>query len=119
MYPSNQSENYFTVRQISEKLKIPKPTLRFWEKELSDLIIPLRTKGGQRRYSSEHLTILEKVKALRNAGRSLSELREILGNGPNLNNDYESRDIEVLSKRIAEVVKDELTNFLKGRKPNL
>jgi len=119
MYPTNQSENYFTVRQISEKLNIPKPTLRFWEKELSDLIVPLRTKGGQRRYSSEHLTILEKVKELRNAGKSLSELREIFGNGFSLNDDYESGDIEILSKRIAEVVKEELTNFLKGRKLNL
>jgi DNA-binding transcriptional MerR regulator len=115
MYPSNQFEINFTVNQVSEKLSIPKPTLRFWEKELADIIIPLRTIGGQRRYTSTHLTTLEKIRELRNTGKSLPEIREILGNGFEKTHPVGQLDIERLSKRIAEVVKDELENFLKEK----
>jgi len=116
MRPSNQFENHFTVSQISEKLKIPKPTLRFWEKELAGIIDPLRTNGRQRRYTLKHLSVLGDIKQLREKGKSLSEIKNILGNGHNKAQDYGSIDIEMLSKRIAEVVKDELIRFLNGRK---
>ena len=55
----------FTIKQLSEKLNIPKPTLRFWEKELEGILVPLRTPGGQRRYTYIHMTVLEKIKELR------------------------------------------------------
>jgi DNA-binding transcriptional MerR regulator len=116
MYPSNQFENNFTVNQVSEKLSIPKPTLRFWEKELAEIITPLRTIGGQRRYTTAHLTTLEKIKGLRDTGKSLSEIRAILGNGFDNGSNYGQIDIERLSKRIAEVVKDELAIFWNGKK---
>jgi len=51
----NNSEQFYTIQQLSVKLQIPNPTLRFWEKELKGIIIPLRTQGGQRRYSIENL----------------------------------------------------------------
>jgi DNA-binding transcriptional MerR regulator len=115
MYPSNQFEINFTVNQVSEKLSIPKPTLRFWEKELSDIIVPLRTIGGQRRYTAAHLTTLEKIRELRNTGKSLPEIRDLLGNGFDRDRNVGQIDIERLSKRIAEVVKDEIENFLKKK----
>ena len=46
----DQQEQLFTIQQLSKKLNIPKPTLRFWEKELEGIFVPLRTRGGQRRY---------------------------------------------------------------------
>jgi DNA-binding transcriptional MerR regulator len=115
MNNSNQSENCFTVNQVSEKLKIPKPTLRFWEKELASIIAPFRTNGGQRRYTSENLADLEKIRDLRSTGKSLAEIRDIFGNNFNRNN-HGQIDIERLSRRIAEVVKDELATFFNGSK---
>jgi DNA-binding transcriptional MerR regulator len=115
MNNSNQSEIYFTVNQVSEKLKIPKPTLRFWEKELASIIAPLRTNGRQRRYTQDNLADLEKIKDLRDAGKSLAEIRDTFGNFFNKDN-HGQIDIERLSRRIAEVVKDELTTFLNGSK---
>jgi DNA-binding transcriptional MerR regulator len=44
----------YTIQQLSEKLKISKPTLRFWEKELKNIIVPRRTGGGQRRYTRDN-----------------------------------------------------------------
>jgi len=115
MNSSNQSENYLTVNQVSEKLKIPKPTLRFWEKELASIIAPLRTNGGQRRYTQENLAALEKIRDLRDAGKSLAEIRDTFGNDFSRNN-HGQIDIERLSRRIAEVVKDELTTFFNNSK---
>ena len=77
----NQQEQLFTIQQVSTKLNIPKPTLRFWEKELDGIIVPHRTRGGQRRYALEHLTIIGKVKELREKGMSLPEIKRKLGKG--------------------------------------
>ena len=41
---------------------VSKHTLRFWEKTLNGVIVPLRTKGGQRRYTKYHLQIINEIK---------------------------------------------------------
>ena len=69
-----------TIQQLSNRLKIPKPTLRFWEKELDGLIDPHRTEGGQRRYNHKHISIIEEVKRLRKNGIPLAEIKAT-GNG--------------------------------------
>jgi UDP-N-acetylglucosamine 4,6-dehydratase len=103
----------FTIKQLSERLNVPKPTLRFWEKELDGIIVPLRTSGGQRRYTSTHITVLKEIKDLRNSGKSISEIKEYFKNG---HSSRESIDndaaIEILTERIAELVKQEISNFL-------
>jgi len=104
----------FTIQQLSEKLDIPKPTLRFWEKELEGIIVPHRTPGGQRRYSEKHVELLEEIKNLRNSGKSLDEIKLHLdkGNGKEkMHGDYDS--IDLLLERITEVVKSEINHFLK------
>ena len=63
-----------SIQHLSLKLKIPKPTLRFWEKEFKDILVPLRTKGGQRRYTAENIIIIKQVKRLREKGVSLAEI---------------------------------------------
>lgn len=40
----NRQEQFFTIKQVSTKFNIPKPTLHFWEKELDGIIIPIRSK---------------------------------------------------------------------------
>ncbi|GAI49134.1 unnamed protein product, partial [marine sediment metagenome] len=69
-----RQEQLFTIQQLSLKLKIPKPTLRFWEKELDGILVPLRTQGGHRRYTAEHIPILKGIKHLRKKGMSLVEV---------------------------------------------
>ena len=58
----NQNEQLHTIQQLSTKLNIPKPTLRFWEKEFEGILVPLRTKGGQRRYAPGHVSLIEEIK---------------------------------------------------------
>ena len=108
----NQQEQLFTIQQVSTKLNIPKPTLRFWEKELDGIIVPHRTRGGQRRYALEHLAIIGKVKELREKGMSLAEIKKQINNTNKLQNDNTDFDrVDLLAERVAEVVKAEVNRF--------
>lgn len=59
-----QENNLISIQEVSVLLKVPKPTLRFWEKELDGILVPLRTDGGQRRYTVENITVIEEIKKL-------------------------------------------------------
>jgi DNA-binding transcriptional MerR regulator len=107
----------YSIQEASDRAKVSKHTLRFWEKKLSGIIVPLRTYGGQRRYTAYHLLIIEDVKRLKKKGLSLPDIRKLLDyskNGSHKNADFEK--IEVLASQIAEVVKSTLYNFLEEEK---
>jgi len=104
-----------TILQVSEKLKVPKPTLRFWEKELSGVVVPLRTHGGQRRYTAQNLLVLEEIKRCREIGLSLPEIGERIHRGCE-KEEVPSNKIDLLATRVAEVVKTEVYNFFKKDK---
>ena len=116
----NQQEQLFTIQQVSTKLNIPKPTLRFWEKELDGIIVPHRTRGGQRRYALEHLTIIGKVKELREKVMSLPEIKRKLGKGQMSeagsqgSGDERTDRVDLLAARVAEVVRAEVNRFFEG-----
>ena len=109
----NHLEQLFTIQQISRRLNIPRPTLRFWEKELDGIIVPLRTDGGQRRYTLEHLAIIQKINRMRKQGKRLSEIKTKL-NSQNLGIKLPTNpaDVEVLVERVTEVVKSEIYRLL-------
>ena len=107
----NQKENLHSIQQLSTKLNIPKPTLRFWEKEFEGILLPLRTNGGQRRYTPEHVAIIEEIKMLKKEGLSLAKIKrklEIRHHGGNSNRG----GIDLLAERVAEIVRAEVSRFL-------
>ncbi len=104
----------FTIQQLSERLSIPKPTLRFWEKEMDGIVVPLRTPGGQRRYTTAHITVLERIKELRDSGKSIPEIKEYFYKGHNNGKLVDDETaIDILTEKIAEIVKLEVRKFLK------
>ena len=110
-----QKNELLTINQVSDLLKIPKSTLRFWEVELDGIVVPLRTDGGQRRYDGEHISIISEIKRLRDEGLGLVEIKRRLGNSGHENmNDSNSNDIDQLADRVAEVVKREVHRFLEN-----
>ena len=109
----NQKEKLYSIQQVSTKLNIPKPTLRFWEKEFEGLLEPLRTDGGQRRYTPEHFSVIENIKTLKKAGLSLVEIKQKLVNSRNINNS-DMGGIDILADRVAEVVRLEILKFFEG-----
>ncbi len=100
-----------SIVEISKKLKVPKHTLRFWEKEFDGAIVPLRTQGGQRRYTADHAAVIEMIKRLRDRGLTLSEIKRELINGPKEGQGRTTK-IDLLATKVAEVVKTEVYNFL-------
>jgi DNA-binding transcriptional MerR regulator len=89
--------------------------LRFWEKELDGLIVPLRTQGGQRRYTPEHLFIVEEIRRLKRKGLSLLDIKNKLDNSYNAEEDNpNSQRIDLLANQLAEMVKSGVYRFFEG-----
>ena len=113
----NQKGQLHSIQQLSTKLNIPKPTLRFWEKEFEGILLPLRTNGGQRRYAPEHVSVIEEIKMLKKAGLSLVEIKSKLGKGQipeagsQRSGDGRTDGIDLLAERVAKVVKMEVLRF--------
>lgn len=106
----NFQKQLLSIQQVTQRLNIPKPTLRFWEKEFAGILVPLRSKGGQRRYTSEHISIIEEIKMLKKAGLSLAEIKQKLENS-HMRNTSDLEDIDLLVKRVADVVREEVLRF--------
>ena len=107
-------KQFLTIQQISENLEVPRPTLRFWEKEFEGILVPLRTKGGQRRYTAEHIFVVKEIRTLKKAGLSLSEIKRKLGDSNHGNNSGQE-GIDLLAEKVAEVVKSEVLRFFERR----
>jgi DNA-binding transcriptional MerR regulator len=108
-----QEERPMSIDEVSHYLKIPKHTLRFWEKEFEGLLVPLRTQGRQRRYHPKDIALVEEIKKLRNRGRSLSEIKEELTHS-NRRNNVGVNGIELFANRVADAVKTEVYRFFDG-----
>ena len=106
---------FLTIQELSRNLDIPKPTLRFWESEFKGILVPARSRGGQRRYTSENIIIIKKIKFLKHQGHSLTEIKDILLNDQNQKelSSYHV-GIDFLAERIAEAVKTEIYNFFQN-----
>ena len=106
----DREKQLFTIQQLSNRLNIPKPTLRFWEKELEGIFVPHRTQGGQRRYTVEHIATIEEIKKLKSRGMSLMDIRRTFHNRRE-ESDPNAARIDLLLDRITEVIKAEIANF--------
>jgi len=54
----------FSIGQVNAITGIPKPTIRYWEKEFEGFLDPARTTGNQRRYDDKSIADLEKINYL-------------------------------------------------------
>ena len=94
--------------------------MRFWEKEFQGVLVPIRTEGGQRRYRANHIKIIEEIKALKKAGKSLAEIKDSLQQDSELRIDrQDSETIDLLAKRIAEILRNEVFNYFKVNESNI
>lgn len=55
-------DKLYSIGELSQILGVKPSVIRFWETQFD--IQPVRTKGGQRRYTSEHLELFRKIKIL-------------------------------------------------------
>jgi DNA-binding transcriptional MerR regulator len=105
-----------TIQEVSKRSGVATHTLRFWEKELEGVIIPERTKGGQRRYTKEHLLVIDQIKSLKDKGMSLVEIKGELNHVINPGGaDYNNHRADILADKIAEVVRSVIVHYLEGK----
>jgi DNA-binding transcriptional MerR regulator len=105
-----------TIQEVSVRAGISKHTLRFWERELDGVIVPLRTKGGQRRYTPEHVLVVEEIKRLKRRGYSLDDIRRDMNRRLNSEVEhYSHRGADALANRIAEMVRTAIFSFLEEK----
>lgn len=60
-------EVLYSISQVNALTGVPKSTIRFWEKEFSEFLVPLRTDGNQRRYDYQAVEVIEKIDQLVNS----------------------------------------------------
>ena len=105
-----------TIQEVSKRSGVSTHTLRFWEKELEGIIVPERTKGGQRRYTLEHLIVIEEIKSLKGKGMSLTDIRRELNHRFNSDEEhYNHQRADLLANKVAEIVRTAIFNFLNGK----
>lgn len=66
----------FSISVAAELTGLHPQTLRLWEHE--GLVLPARSSGGSRRYSTEDISRLQQVMALTSEGVNLAGVRRIL-----------------------------------------
>jgi UDP-N-acetylglucosamine 4,6-dehydratase len=72
----------YRIQKVSDKLDVPPSTIRYWEAEFPELVRPERTNGGQRRYSNQDISNLQKIKnLLHHKNRTIDQARIILKQG--------------------------------------
>lgn len=107
-----------SIREVSRRTGLAKHTLRFWEHEMDGILAPLRTKGRQRRYAAEHLSVIEEIKKLKADGLTLDDIRnEMHGRSRRQEKTGSDPDrIDLLADRIAEAVKSVIYSFFEGER---
>ena len=99
--------SYYTISNVSEKLKIPAHVLRFWEKKFS-FIKPKKNQTGRRYYSNQDMVNLEIIKdLLHNKGYTIAGAIKYMKNNNQLDFknelDYLNVSNESLVKKIKEI----------------
>jgi DNA-binding transcriptional MerR regulator len=76
-------EPMYSIAQVNAITGVAKPTIRFWEREFSEYLNPMRTEGNQRRYSRSDIEMIEKINHLvRHEGYTLEGARKKLESEP-------------------------------------
>lgn len=117
LYQGTGMERFISIQEVSAMTGLPKSTLRYWEKEFSGFISPLRTPGGHRRYSEQHCQLFDKIKLLKQQGKKIVEIKQIFIQRKKPECDFQSSandNVERLARRIAELVNEEVNRYLSG-----
>ena len=80
----SDTSSYYTISNVSKKLKIPPHVLRFWEKKFN-FVKPKKSETGRRYYSNQDIVNLEIIKdLLHEKGYTISGAIKFMKNNNNL-----------------------------------
>ena len=79
-----ETSSYYTISNVSKKLRIPAHVLRFWEKKFN-FVKPKKSESGRRYYSNQDIINLEIIKdLLHEKGYTISGAIKYMKNSNNL-----------------------------------
>ncbi|MDW7710072.1 MAG: MerR family transcriptional regulator [Deferrisomatales bacterium] len=107
----------YSIKEASELTDIPPHTLRLWERRIPGFLRPVRTQGGQRRYTTECLEKIRKLDFYVNTkGMSLVGARRMIEEGHDLKDspDQELRERILADKRVRQAV-DSIADLIRKR----
>jgi len=67
-----------TIKEVSKQIQVPSGTIRQWEKDLEGILVIPRTKQGARYYTETEITLLIKIKQMREKNLGKEMIRELL-----------------------------------------
>lgn len=112
------TKKYYTIKEFSQKTGVEEYVLRYWESVFNQFK-PLKTEKGHRRYTDEHIVIINKIKELmwekkytiEGAKKALKEYfsKNKKGNENILNLDFETSNM----KQMLNDIKNALEEIIK------
>lgn len=126
-FAENKAENgrLMSIREVSALTGVPPHTLRFWEKQMPDVLNPERTPGGQRRYSRETAERVRAIKRLSDERQySLAAIRNKIGGGeivaplPDVGTRIRAEQtVDLIVEEIASMLKRRLLDLYEADEP--
>jgi DNA-binding transcriptional MerR regulator len=99
-----KDEYLVSIRDAARIIGVPPHTIRYWEKEFSEFLVPPRTLGKQRRYGDEHLERLRTIfRMLKEEGYSIAGARRSLVKQNQASN-VKGQELDALSTEMAEKI---------------
>ncbi|MBM7691268.1 DNA-binding transcriptional MerR regulator [Peribacillus deserti] len=68
----------YSIKDVSKKISVPTGTIRQWEKDLNGLLVIPRSRQGARFYTETEISILAKIKEMREKNLSKGMIRMLL-----------------------------------------
>lgn len=112
-----RNPSVYSIKEASELTDIPPHTLRLWERKIPGFLRPVRTQGGQRRYTADCLEKIRKLDFYVNSkGMSLVGARRMIEEGHDLKDspDQELREKILSDKRVRQAV-DSVVELIRKR----
>ena len=85
----------YSINEVSKQINIPTGTIRQWERDLQGLLIIPRTKQGARYYTEKEITLLNKIKEMRDQDVSKGMIRSLLKKYINIDSEPTSETFEM------------------------
>ena len=112
----NGNGSLMAIREMSALTGVPPHTLRFWEKQMPDVLSPERTSGGQRRYSAEMVERVHMIRYLSDEKRySLAAIRKHLAGVREIPVPANEDNRRIHDKQAVDLLVDEIAGLLKEK----
>ena len=102
----SEISSYYTISNVSKKLKVPTHVLRFWEKKFN-FIKPKKNQTGRRYYSNQDIINLEIIKdLLHNKGYTIAGAIKYMKNNDQLDNKNEIDRLNVSNEALVKKIEE-------------